>query len=63
MTVRELELAERTAEQWRTSADTDNPAGPLYASGAFAEADLIEAETSYTGICSACSASHTHPCC
>ncbi|MEV5748150.1 DUF6229 family protein [Actinoallomurus sp. NPDC052308] len=63
MTVKDLQLAEQTVEQWRTVACADNPAGPLYASGTFAEADLIEAETSYTGVCSACSASHTHPCC
>ncbi|WP_433180251.1 DUF6229 family protein [Actinoallomurus sp. CA-150999] len=63
MTVKEAEIAERTAEKWRTTAGDDNPAGPLFAAGTFAEADLIEAETSYTGICSACSASHTHPCC
>ena len=63
MTVKEAEIAERTAEQWRTNAGDDNPAGPLFAAGTFAEADLIEAETSYTGHCSACSASHTIWCC
>jgi hypothetical protein len=59
----DVEIAERTVEQWRTTAGPDNPAGPLYASGAFAESDIIEAETSYTGHCSACSASRTLVCC
>jgi hypothetical protein len=31
------------AEQWRTSAGTDNPAGPLFAYGAFTESDIVEA--------------------
>lgn len=63
MTVVNVETAERTIAQWRTSAGADNPAGPLFASGAFAESDIIEAETSYTGVCSLCSASHTIACC
>jgi hypothetical protein len=59
----EIEIAERTAEQWRTVAGPDNPAGPLYASGAFAEPDIIEAEAIYTGHCSGCSASAHTQCC
>jgi uncharacterized protein DUF6229 len=63
MTVMDLELAERTVGQWRITAGPGNPAGPLYASGAFAEPDIIEAESSYTGQCSLCTASHTIACC
>ena len=63
MTVMEMETAERTAEQWRTTAEPGNPAGPLYMSGIFAEPDIVEAEASYTHVCSVCSASNGHPCC
>ncbi len=63
MTVTNVETAARTVEHWRISAGADNPAGPLFASGAFAESDIIEAETSYTGHVSICSASHTISCC
>jgi hypothetical protein len=63
MTIMEIETAERTAEQWRTAAGPDNPAGPLYASGVFAEPDIVEAQASYTGHCSACSASAHVQCC
>lgn len=54
MTIMDLETAETIVDQWRTAAGTDNPAGPLYASGAFAESDIIEAESSYTLRPSAC---------
>jgi len=63
MTVMDIELAERTAEEWRTADGPGNPAGPLYASGIFAEPDIMEAEASYTIGCSACTASHTSQCC
>lgn len=63
MTLMGIAAAEQTAEQWRTVAGPDNPAGPLYASGAFAESDIMEAEASYTGHCSACSASAHIACC
>lgn len=58
MTARELELAELTAEEWRSVAGPCvSPAGSLYASGIFAEPDIMEAEASYTVSCSACTAS------
>jgi uncharacterized protein DUF6229 len=63
MTIMEFQAAERTAAQWRTVAGPGNPAGPFYASGEFAEPDIVEAEASYTGQCSLCSASHTLQCC
>lgn len=36
-----LTRAQDLVAQWRTSADGDNPAGPLYASGRYAEADIV----------------------
>lgn len=30
-----------TAERWREMAEDDNPAGPLYTGGVFAEADMV----------------------
>jgi 3'-phosphoadenosine 5'-phosphosulfate sulfotransferase (PAPS reductase)/FAD synthetase len=60
----DIELAERTAEQWRTIAEPGNPAGPMYASGLFAESDIIAAEASYSHAgCSLCTASRTIACC
>jgi Family of unknown function (DUF6229) len=57
-------LAEQTVAEWRTAAGPDNPAGPLYAAGIFAEADIIATELILTrGTCSACTASHTGECC
>jgi len=59
-----IELAERTAARWRTTADDSNPAGPLYSAGVFAEADIVAPEwaLSLRG-CSACTGSHTIDCC
>jgi hypothetical protein len=55
-----LEAAELVA-QWRNGED-DNPAGPLFAAGQFAEADIVNAITKIT--CgTACSGSVGHPCC
>lgn len=53
---------------WRSSAGTDSPAGPLYAAGAFAEADIaapdmVSTFARYTLGCSACTASKGRPCC
>lgn len=54
--------------RWRSSAGSDSPAGPLYAAGAFAEADIaapdmVSTVARYTQACSACTASNGHPCC
>lgn len=46
---------------WRTGSN-NSPAGPLFASGEFAEADIIDELGLYTGY-SSCSGSLTHPCC
>ena len=48
--------------QWRNQAEQDNPAGPLFAAGEFAEADIVNATPGIT--CgTACSGSVGHPCC
>jgi hypothetical protein len=55
-----LDGAELVA-RWR-SEEQDNPAGPLYAAGEFAEADIVNATPGFT--CgTACSGSVGHPCC
>ena len=47
--------------QWRNQ-EQDNPAGPLFAAGEFAEADIVNATPGIT--CgTACSGSIGHPCC
>jgi hypothetical protein len=38
-------VAEKIAARWRESTDGDNPAGPLYAGGEFAEADMVGGAT------------------
>ena len=49
--------------QWRNGEKQDNPAGPLFAAGKFAEADIVNATAEITFGCSGCSGSHTYPCC
>jgi hypothetical protein len=46
---------------WRASADQDNPAGPLYNGGEFAEADMVNEIESTR--CSLCTASAVLACC
>ena len=48
--------------QWRNRED-DNPAGPLFAAGEFAEADIINATAEFGTRCSACTGSTGNPCC
>ena len=50
------------AAHWRNGGAQNSPAGPLFASGEFAEADIIDELGLYTGY-SSCSGSLTHPCC
>lgn len=52
-----LELTER----WRTHAGQDNPAGPLFSGGPYAETELVAVMDTRT--CSACTASRTSHCC
>lgn len=42
-----LDGAELVA-QWRNHGEQDNPAGPLFAAGEFAEADIVNATSGYT---------------
>ncbi|GAA0910949.1 hypothetical protein KR767_11215 [Luteibacter anthropi] len=50
---------------WRNEAGSDNPAGPLYAAGAFAESEIAnEAIPTTVGGCgTACTGSRTRQCC
>jgi uncharacterized protein DUF6229 len=56
-----IDAAERV-EQWRNNG-VDNPAGPLFAAGEFAEADIVNATSEFITRCSGCSGSAGHPCC
>ena len=49
--------------QWRNNVEQDNPAGPLFAAGEFAEADIVNATSEYWTCGTACSGSIGHPCC
>jgi len=42
-----LDGAELVA-QWRTQGEEDNPAGPLFAAGEFAETDIVNAAPGWT---------------
>lgn len=54
--------AAEVVAQWRNQGNEDNPAGPLFAGGEFAEADIVNATPGIT--CgTACSGSVGHPCC
>ena len=49
---------------WRTNGSAGSPAGPLFISGAFAEADIVGERSVLTlNGCSACTASRTSQCC
>jgi hypothetical protein len=49
--------------QWRNT-EIDNPAGPLFISGEFAEAEIIGEGFIFTAQCgTACSGSATRQCC
>jgi hypothetical protein len=50
--------------RWRNGAGQDNPAGPLFAAGEFAEADIVNATAKNTSLaCSAATGSCTVNCC
>jgi hypothetical protein len=57
-----LETAEEVIARWLSNPDGDSPAGPLYASGVFAEADIAAPEERSTR-CSLCTASGGIACC
>ena len=54
--------SERLIAQWR-NGEKDNPAGPLFAAGEFAEADIVNATSDFITRCSGCSGSFGRPCC
>jgi hypothetical protein len=47
--------------QWRNGAEQNSPAGPLYAAGEFAQADIVNATALATNCC-LCTGSHTILC-
>jgi hypothetical protein len=55
--------AAELVSQWRDQENDDNPAGPLYAAGEFAEADIVNASAEYWTCGTACSGSVTRFCC
>jgi len=61
------EAREDTVTRWRSSAGGDSPAGPLYAAGEFAEADIaapdLVATVAQYSRCSLCTASGGIACC
>lgn len=44
------EGAETIAARWRSGAAADSPAGPLYAAGKFAEADIAAPGRAFTAL-------------
>lgn len=49
---------------WRSGADMNHPAGPLFTSGDFAEADIVCETWNGSGQCgTACTWSRTRQCC
>jgi hypothetical protein len=64
VTVAETMSGEELALRWRGTAGADNPAGPLYAAGEFAEADIVAGPEVITAHgCSDCTASRDIDCC
>lgn len=50
--------------RWRKGGGQNNPAGPLFAAGEFAEADIVNATAKWTTLgCSICTGSDTLQCC
>ena len=50
-------------EQWRNEGEQDNPAGPLFAAGEFAEADIVNSTAEFGTRCSICTGSSPVACC
>lgn len=58
------DLRARMVAQWRDHAEGDNPAGPLFIGGEYAEADIMGDTGTISGKCgTACSGSRTRMCC
>ena len=57
-------LNNNLVELWRSEADSSNPAGPLFAGGQFAEADIVCETGTGSGECgSVCTGSRYYQCC
>ena len=57
-----LDGAELVA-QWRNHGEQDNPAGPLFAAGEFAEADIVNATSDFATCGTYCTGSVRVQCC
>ena len=56
--------SKETSAHWRTEADSGNPAGPLFAGGEHAAADIVCETGTTSGYCgSVCTGSYTRYCC
>ncbi|MGW5053744.1 DUF6229 family protein [Actinokineospora sp. NPDC004072] len=62
MTTALLDGVEELVARWRAGLDADNPAGPVFASGEFAEGDIVACNPPGSR-CSGCSASRPAVCC
>jgi hypothetical protein len=62
MSIDQIDRGLELAAQWRSGAGPDNPAGPLFTAGQYAQGDLTQRMTTVTK-CSACTASRTKVCC
>lgn len=66
-----LNASQELVNQWRNLAGANNPAGPLYVSGEFAESDIISKSNTVSvdtvcgsGKCgTVCTGCNGHPCC
>ncbi len=56
--------AANIADHWRMTAGSESPAGGLFASGSFAEADIVCETGTQSGECgTVCSGSTIYQCC
>ena len=49
--------------QWRDRGEQDNPAGPLFAAGEFAESEIVNSTADFGTRCSICTGSSPVACC
>jgi hypothetical protein len=63
-TQRPEDLSAHQIAAWRVRADAENPAGPLYIGGQYAEADILGDIVLESGRCgTVCTGSRTRQCC
>ena len=61
-----MSSAADVVSEWRNEAGEDNPAGPLYSHGIYAEADIVSEASDLTGRpcgSTGCTGSRTTLCC